>query len=84
MNKPDAISELQTSALESFRWVSLFSKCTSFTFKGLYNKNSFKYNLALKVTAYTTDRSILFWFHSESFNDPKAFFWKKELNYSIL
>jgi hypothetical protein len=28
--------------------------------KGLYNENSFKYNFALKVTAHTNDRTVLF------------------------
>ena len=49
--------------------------------KGLYNQDSFRYNLELKKTAaYTTDRSILFDFiTSEQFQSvQKRFFEEKE------
>jgi hypothetical protein len=58
MNKPNAVSELQTIGLEKYWWVPLFSKCTRLKIKGLYNQNSFKYNFALKVTAHTQPTEV--------------------------
>ena len=83
MNKPNAISEMQTAALEKvLDEFPYFQSARALRLKGLYNQNSFKYNFALKVTAaHTTDRSILFDFiTSESFTAiQKAFFEKKKL-----
>ncbi|MDG2432794.1 tetratricopeptide repeat protein [Flavobacterium sp.] len=83
MNKPNAISETQTLALENvLDEFPYFQSARALRLKGLYNQNSFKYNFALKVTAaHTTDRSILFDFiTSESFTAiQKAFFEKKKL-----
>jgi hypothetical protein len=80
MNKPNAVSELQTIGWKKYWMSSLFSKCTRLKIKGLYNQNSFKYNFALKLLLHTqTDRSILFDFiTSDSFNAiQKTFFEKK-------
>jgi tetratricopeptide (TPR) repeat protein len=66
INKPDAIHEKQTEALEKIvQEFPYFQSARALYLKGLYNQNSFKYNYALKITAaYTTDRSILFDFIS--------------------
>jgi tetratricopeptide (TPR) repeat protein len=83
MNKPNAISELQTDALEKvLDEFPYFQSARALRLKGLYNQNSFKYNFALKVTAvHTTDRTVLFDFiTSESFVAiQKALFEKKKL-----
>ena len=83
MNKPNTISETQTMVLENvLDEFPYFQSARAIRLKGLYNQNSFKYNVALKVTAaHTTDRSILFDFiTSESFTAiQKAFFEKKKL-----
>ncbi|WP_338647427.1 tetratricopeptide repeat protein [Flavobacterium sp. KS-LB2] len=62
INKPDAIHEKQTEALEKVLIeFPYFQSARAIQLKGLYNQNSFKYNTALKVTAaHSTDRSILF------------------------
>jgi tetratricopeptide (TPR) repeat protein len=82
INNPNAMSELQTNALEKvLDEFPYFQSARALRLKGLYNQNSFKYNFALKVTAaHTTDRSILFDFiTSESFTAiQKAFFEKKK------
>ena len=66
INKPDAVHERQTGALEKIvQEFPYFQSARALYLKGLYNQNSFKYNYALKITAaYTTDRSILFDFIS--------------------
>ncbi len=71
VQKPQTVSEDQTFALnqiiEEFPY---FQSARAVLLKGLKNKESFKYNQALKTTAaYTTDRSILFDFiTSDTFN----------------
>ena len=66
INKPDAIHEKQTEALEKIvQEFPYFQSARALYLKGLYNQNSFKYNYALKIAAaHTTDRSILFDFIS--------------------
>lgn len=71
LQQPQTVSNEQTDALsgiiEEFPY---FQSARAVYLKGLKNKESFKYNQALKITAaYTTDRSILFDFiTSKSFN----------------
>jgi tetratricopeptide (TPR) repeat protein len=62
INKPNAITELQTLALEKvLDEFPFFQSARALRLKGLYNQNGFKYNSALKVTAaHTTDRTVLF------------------------
>ena len=62
INKPDAINERQSTALEKIiEEFPYFQSARVLRLKNLYNQDSFKYNYALKSTAaYTTDRSILF------------------------
>ena len=62
INKPDAIHEKQTEALEIvLNEFPYFQSARAIQLKGLYNQNSYRYNTALKRTAaHTTDRSILF------------------------
>ncbi len=62
INKPDAINNKQTEALDKIsKEFPFFQSARALQLKGLYNQDSFKYNFALKVTAaHTTDRSILF------------------------
>ena len=70
LNKPDAINDRQTAALEKIvDEFPFFQSARALRLKGLYNEDSFKYNYALKVTAaHTTDRSVLFDFiTSDSF-----------------
>jgi hypothetical protein len=88
MNKPNAVSELQTIGLEKVLDEFPYFQSARLRLKGLYNQNSFKYNFALKVTAAHTDRSILFDFiTSDSFNAiQKTFFEKKQelLNITVI
>ena len=70
INKPDAINERQSSALEKIvEEFPYFQSARVLRLKHLYNQDSFKYNYALKVAAaFTTDRSVLFGFiTSDSF-----------------
>lgn len=62
INKPDAINERQSIALEKIiEEFPYFQSARVLRLKNLYNQDSFKYNYALKTTAaYTTDRSVLF------------------------
>lgn len=62
INKPDAIHEKQTEALEKVLLdFPYFQSARAIQLKGLYNQNSFKYNAALKITAaYAADRTVLF------------------------
>jgi tetratricopeptide (TPR) repeat protein len=62
INKPDAINERQSVALEKImEEFPYFQSARVLRLKHLYNEDSFKYNYALKVTAaFTTDRSVLF------------------------
>ena len=83
INKPDAIHEKQTEALEKvLQEFPYFQSARAIQLKGLYNQNSSKYNVALKITAaYTTDRSVLFEFiTSETFTSiQKGLYDKKAL-----
>ncbi len=70
INKPEAINERHNLALDKIiDQFPYFQSARILRLKQLYNKNSFKYNVDLKVVAaYTTERSILFNFiTSESF-----------------
>ena len=62
LNKPNAINETQTMALEAILLqFPYFQSARALHLKGLYNQDSFRYNYELKKTAaHTTDRSILF------------------------
>ncbi len=66
INKPEAIHEKQTEALEKIvQEFPYFQSARALYLKGLYNQNSFKYNYALKIAAaHTTDRAVLFDFIS--------------------
>jgi len=71
LQNPQEITVEQTSALRSvITKYPYFQPARALYLKGLKNKESFKYNPELKITAaYTTDRSILFDFiTSEIFN----------------
>jgi hypothetical protein len=70
INKPDAINERHSIALEKImEEFPYFQSARVLRLKHLYNQDSFKYNYALKVAAaFTTDRSVLFDFiTSDSF-----------------
>ena len=70
INKPIAINDKQTLGLEKMvAEFPYFQSARALYLKGLYNQNSYSYNLELKKTAaHTTDRSILFDFiTSENF-----------------
>ncbi len=62
INKPIAINEKQTIGLEKMiAEFPYFQSARALHLKGLYNQNSYSYNVELKKTAaHTTDRSILF------------------------
>ncbi len=71
LQHPQQISAEQTSDIASvLSEFPYFQPARALYLKGLKNKDSFKYNQELKITAaYTTDRSILFdYITSESFN----------------
>jgi tetratricopeptide (TPR) repeat protein len=81
INRPNAINEKQTTALEKvLDEFPYFQSARALTLKGLYNLNSFKYNYALKVTAaHTTDRTVLFDFiTSDSFTAIQKEFYDKK------
>ncbi|EIA09164.1 tetratricopeptide repeat protein [Flavobacterium frigoris] len=84
INKPNAITEQQTLALEKvLDEFPFFQSARALQLKGLYSQNSFKYNSALKATAAnTTDRTVLFDFiTSDSFIAiQKDLFDKKNLH----
>ena len=70
INKPIAINDKQTIGLQNMiSEFPYFQSARALHLKGLYNQNSYSYNLELKKTAaHTTDRSILFDFiTSENF-----------------
>jgi tetratricopeptide (TPR) repeat protein len=70
INKPDIVNDNHNLSLDKIlEDFPYFQSARALNLKGLYNKDSFKYNNALKVTAgYTTDRTVLFDFiTSESF-----------------
>lgn len=62
LNNPDAVNDKQTTELEVvLSEFPYFQSARTIRLKGLYNQNSFRYNLELKKTAaQTTDRSVLF------------------------
>ena len=62
LNKPFAINEKQTMALEIIlQQFPYFQSVRTLHLKGLYNQESFRYNYELKKTAaHTNDRSVLF------------------------
>ena len=71
MQHPEVLNTEQTDAIKKLvDTYPYFQPARAIYLKGLKNKESFKYNNALKVTAaYTTDRSILFdYITSEVFN----------------
>ena len=81
INRPSAINEKQTAALEKvLDQFPYFQSARALTLKGLYNLNSFKYNFALKVTAaHTTDRTVLFDFiTSDTFTAIQKDFYDKK------
>ena len=68
LNKPHAINDKQTMALEIIlQQFPFFQSARALHLKGLYNQESFRYNYELKKTAaHTHDRSILFDFISSN------------------
>ncbi|MBN4070355.1 hypothetical protein JYT76_01610 [Olleya sp. AH-315-F22] len=62
LQQPEAISAQQTKAVKAIvDEFPYFQSARAVYLKGLKNKESFKYNQELKITAaYTTDRSVLF------------------------
>ena len=64
LNKPEAVNEKQTLALEQvLQEYPFFQSAKALYLKGLYNQESFRYNYELKKTAaLTQDRTILFEF----------------------
>jgi len=71
LQNPEAVTPSQTAALaQSIKSYPYFQALHALYLKGLKQKESYKYNNALKVTAaHTTDRSILFdYITSASFN----------------
>ncbi|MCC1484001.1 hypothetical protein [Winogradskyella immobilis] len=71
MQHPEALNTEQTDAIKKIvDAYPYFQPARALYLKGLKNKESYKYNNALKVTAaYTTDRSVLFdYITSEVFN----------------
>ncbi|TRW25219.1 hypothetical protein FMM05_07895 [Flavobacterium zepuense] len=62
LNKPYSLNERHTAELESILIeFPYLQSARAIYLKGLYNKDSFRYNSELKKTAaYTTDRSVLF------------------------
>ncbi len=82
LNKPDAVTEKQTMELERILSEFPYFQCVgAIRLKGLYNQNSFRYNLELKkLASQTTDRTVLFDFiTSDSFSGgvSHGFFDKK-------
>ena len=74
LRNPQNITASQTNDISSIVVeYPYFQPARALYLKGLKNKDSFKYNQELKITAaYTTDRSILFdYITSESFNQNK-------------
>ena len=62
LNKPYSLNDRQTTELESILTeFPYLQSARAIYLKGLYNRDSFRYNSELKKTAaYTTDRSVLF------------------------
>ena len=71
LQHPEAITASQTEVLSSaIKEYPYFQSLRALYLKGLKQKESYKYNNALKVTAaHTTDRSVLFdYITSDVFN----------------
>ncbi|MCK8481312.1 hypothetical protein [Psychroserpens algicola] len=71
LQNPQHITEEQINAIQEFTVkYPYFQSARALYLKGLKNKESYKYNQELKITAaYTTDRSILFdYITSDDFN----------------
>lgn len=71
LQKPEAVTAAQTELLAStIKTYPYFQPLRALYLKGLKQKESYKYNNALKITAaHTTDRSVLFdYITSEVFN----------------
>ena len=82
LNKPDAINDKYAETLDNVLTAfPYFQSARVLKLKHLYNKDSFNYNYALKVSAaYTTDRSILFDFiTSDSFVSVQKGLYEKKL-----
>jgi len=62
LNKPYSLNDRQTTELESIlKEFPYLQSARAIYLKGLYNRDSFRYNTELKKTAaYTTDRTVLF------------------------
>lgn len=84
LNHPEAITEQQTMELERIlSEFPYFQSARAIRLKGLYNQNSFMYNLKLKKTAATTtDRTVLFEFiTSDTFvGESKSSFKKSQID----
>lgn len=84
LNHPEAITEQQTMELERIlSEFPYFQSARAIRLKGLYNQNSFMYNLKLKKTAATTtDRAVLFEFiTSDTFiGESKSPFKKNQID----
>jgi tetratricopeptide (TPR) repeat protein len=81
INKPDAVNDKQTDALEKIvQEFPYFQSARALYLKGLYNQNSFKYNYALKIAAaHTIDRSVLFDFiTSDTFSSVQEGLYKQK------
>ncbi|WP_417352226.1 tetratricopeptide repeat protein [Flavobacterium alkalisoli] len=82
LNKPYSITDRQTMELESILYEFPFlQSARAIHLKGLYNQDSFRYNMELKKTAaHTNDRSVLFDFiTSENFQSiQKDYLQEKE------
>jgi hypothetical protein len=82
LNKPYSLTERQTLELEAvLSEYPYLQSARAIQLKGLYNRDSYRYNTELKkAAAYTTDRSILFDFiTTEQFQSiQKEFFEEKE------
>ena len=81
INKPDAVNDKQTEALEKIvQEFPYFQSARALYLKGLYNQNSFKYNYSLKIAAaHTTDRSVLFDFiTSDTFTTIQKGFYEQK------
>lgn len=88
LNKPYTLTERQTLELEAVLSEFPYLQCArAIHLKGLYNRDSYRYNPELKKTAaYTTDRSVLFDFiTTEQFQSiQKSFFEEKEKSLGLI
>ena len=88
LNKPYSVTEKQTLELETvLSEFPFLQSARAIHLKGLYNLDSFRYNMKLKKTAaYTTDRSVLFDFiTTEQFQSvQKKFFEENEKSVGLI